>query len=177
MRKTDVSLNVTLIKNYFHKHRFPTFKDQTYLMKTLFCFLSIVASINSFGQTQDSFIHDGEERNFIYYVPNSWNATSEYPLLIVLHGLTQTGNGIMNITGFNEIAEDNNFVVCYPDGLNNSWNADMNSLNSDVDDIGFVEQLFNYFESNYNTNPLKRYLTGFSNGGYLSHKIASECES
>ena len=38
------------------------------------------------------------------------------PLLIVLHGLTQTkkGNGIMNITGFNEIAEDNNFVVCYP---------------------------------------------------------------
>ena len=49
----------------------------------------------------------------------------------------------MNITGFNEIAEDNNFVVCYPDGLNNSWNADMNSLNSDVDDIGFVEELFN----------------------------------
>ena len=48
----------------------------------------------------------------------------------------------MNITGFNEIAEDNNFVVCYPDGLNNSWNADMNSLNSDVDDIGFVEELF-----------------------------------
>ena len=145
-------------------------------MKTLFFFFSILISFNSFSQTQDSFIHDGEERNFIYYVPNSWNATSEYPLLIVLHGLTQTGNGIMNITGFNEIAEDNNFVVCYPDGLNNSWNADMNSLNSDVDDIGFVEELFNYFESNFNTNPLKRYLTGFSNGGYLSHKIASESE-
>ena len=139
-------------------------------MKTLLFFLSIVATINLIGQTQDSFIHDGEERNFIYYVPNSWNSTSEYPLLIVLHGLTQTGNGIMNITGFNEIAEDNNFVVCYPDGLNNSWNADMNSLNSDVDDNVY------YFESNYNTSPFKRYLTGFSNGGYLSHKIASESE-
>ena len=59
-------------------------------MKTLFFFFSILISFNSFSQTQDSFIHDGEERNFIYYVPNSWNATSEYPLLIVLHGLTQT---------------------------------------------------------------------------------------
>jgi polyhydroxybutyrate depolymerase len=52
----------------------------------------------------------------------------------------------------------------------------MNSVNSDVDDLGFVEELINYFESNLNTNPQKRYLSGFSNGGYLSHKIASESE-
>jgi len=96
------------------------------------------------------------------------------PLLIVLHGLTQTGNGIMDITEFNTIAEDNGFIVCYPDGLNNSWNADMNSLNSEVDDLGFIEALAAYFENNYNTNSRMRYLTGFSNGGFLSHKIASE---
>ena len=145
------------------------------LNKLIFLPLLLI-SINSFGQTQDSFIHDGEERSFTYYIPSGWDASAQYPILIVLHGLTQTGNGIMDITGFNEIAEDHNFIVCYPDGLNNSWNADMNSLNSEVDDIGFIEQLLNYFESNFNTNPLKRYLTGFSNGGYLSHKISSESE-
>jgi len=139
-------------------------------------FLTLLLCFNSFGQIQDSFFHDGEERTFVYYIPDSWNASSEYPLLIVLHGLTQSGNGIMEITGFNEIAEVNDFIVCYPDGLNASWNADMNSVNSDVDDLGFVEELINYFESNLNTNPQKRYLSGFSNGGYLSHKIASESE-
>ena len=139
-------------------------------------FLTLLLCFNSFGQIQDSFFHDGEERTFVYYIPDSWNASSEYPLLIVLHGLTQTGNGIMNIPGFNEIADNNNFIACYPDGLNGSWNADMNSLNSDVDDLGFVEQLINYFETNYNTDSQKRYLTGFSNGGFLSHKIASESE-
>ena len=138
--------------------------------------LFIMLSWKAHAQIQDSFIHGGEQRNFVYYIPSSWNGSSEYPLLIVLHGLTQTGNGIMNITGFNEIAEDNNFVVCYPDGLNNSWNADMNSLNSDVDDLGFIETLVSYFEDNFNTNAQMRYLSGFSNGGFLSHKITSESE-
>ena len=102
------------------------------LNKLIFLPLLLI-SINSFGQTQDSFIHDGEERSFTYYIPSGWDASAQYPILIVLHGLTQTGNGIMDITGFNEIAEDHNFIVCYPDGLNNSWNADMNSLNSELD--------------------------------------------
>jgi len=139
-------------------------------------FLTLLLCFNSFGQIQDSFFHDGEERTFVYYIPDSWNASSEHPLLIVLHGLTQSGNGIMNITGFNDISETDDFIVCYPDGINASWNADMNSLNSEVDDLGFVEELVNYFELNFNTNPRKRYLSGFSNGGFLSHKIASESD-
>lgn len=139
----------------------------------LFCFLSV---FDANAQIQDSYLFDGENRSFVYYTPTSWDASQQLPLLIVLHGLTQTGNGIMNITGFNEIADANNAIVCYPDGLNASWNADMNSLNSEVDDLGFIESLVTYFETNYNTNPYRRYLCGFSNGGYLSHKIASESE-
>ena len=126
------------------------------------------------AQIEDSFVFDGEERSFVYYVPSSWDGVQEYPLLIVLHGLTQSGNGIMNITNFNEIAETNNAIVCYPDGLNASWNADLNPVNAEVDDLGFIESLVIYFETNYNTNPYRRYLCGFSNGGFLSHKIVSE---
>lgn len=144
-------------------------------MHKIFIFFILLTSSSLFkAQTQGSYSMDGEERTFVYYVPSSWDTTQEYPFLIVLHGLTQSGNGIMNITGFNEIAEANNAIVCYPDGLNASWNADMNSLNSEVDDLGFIESLVTYFETNYNTNPYRRYLCGFSNGGYLSHKVSSE---
>jgi len=145
-------------------------------MKRLLFFICCLLYTNGFGQIQDSFMHDGEQRDFVYYTPSTWNINQELPLLIVLHGLTQTGNGIMDITNFNDLAEDNNFIVCYPDGLNGSWNADMNALNSDVDDLGFVEALIGFFELNLNTKSTKRYLSGFSNGGFLSHKIASESD-
>jgi polyhydroxybutyrate depolymerase len=95
--------------------------------------------------------------------------------LILLHGLTQTGAGVMNINGFNDIAEQNNFIVCYPDGINNAWNANMNVSVSTADDKGFIETLAHYFQNNYNTDPRKQYLCGFSNGGFMSHKMA--CES
>ena len=145
-------------------------------MLKIICFLFILITLNSYSQTQGSFMHDGETRDFVYFIPSNWNNENQLPLLIVLHGLTQSGNGIMEITQFNEIAENEGFVVCYPDGLNNSWNADMNSLNSDVDDLGFIESLVSYFEDNFNTNSQMRYLSGFSNGGFLSHKIASESD-
>ena len=99
-------------------------------MKKWFLIFSLAFFSQLEAQIEDSYVFDGEERNFIYYVPSSWDASQDYPLLIVLHGLTQSGNGIMNITGFNEIADANNVVVCYPDGLNASWNADLNNVNA-----------------------------------------------
>ena len=97
------------------------------------------------------------------------------PLLIVLHGLTQDGKGIMDFSGFNDIEEDNNFVVCYPDGLNRAWNANMNVSISQADDIGFIEEITLIMQKKLNTNPSRQYLCGISNGGFMSHKLA--CES
>jgi polyhydroxybutyrate depolymerase len=111
----------------------------------------------------------------VYYTPTNWDNTQQVPLLILLHGLTQTGSGVMDITQFNPIAEQNNFIVVYPDGENFAWNANMNVSISTADDIGFIETLAQHFQNNFSTNPLKQYLVGFSNGGFMSHKIA--CES
>ena len=137
--------------------------------------LSLLVSLTLNAQTNDSFIHNGLTRDFVYYKPSSWTPSESLPLLIVLHGVTQTGSGIMNITGFNSIAESDNFIVCYPDGINASWNADMDIINSQVDDLGFIEELSIYMQNNLNTDPTKQYLTGISNGAFMCHKIL--CES
>ena len=110
-------------------------------MKKLLFTFSIFIHLFVAGQSSTSFEHNGISRNFIYYTPTSWTQGESVPLLFVLHGLTQSGAGIMSITDFNTIAEANNFIVCYPDGLNNSWNADMNITVSQADDIGFIEEL------------------------------------
>lgn len=144
-------------------------------MKIIFTLVIIFFIHIILAQTNGSINHNGLNRTFVFYTPNSWDQSQQLPLLILLHGLTQTGPGVMSITGFNDIAEQNNFIVCYPDGINNAWNANMNVSVSSADDKGFIETLVHYFQDNYNTNPLKQYLCGFSNGGFMSHKMA--CES
>lgn len=133
------------------------------------------AAISGKSQTPSSIVHDGYTRDFIFYTPSNWNPAQQMPLLFVLHGLTQTGSGVMNITQFNQLAEQHGFVVVYPDGMNNAWNANMNLPVSSANDLGFIETLAQYFQNNFGTDPQRQYLVGFSNGGFMSHKIA--CES
>ena len=129
--------------------------------------LIILMSFKGFTQSLVSYDHNGVQRSYNYYVPSTWNITQQVPLLFVLHGLTQTGSGVMDITGFNDIAEENNFIVCYPNGLNESWNANMNITFSSADDKGFLEALTEYFQANFNTDPSRQYLCGFSTGGFM----------
>jgi polyhydroxybutyrate depolymerase len=134
----------------------------------LFCF-----SLKS--QLLQSLNHNGITRTYTYYTPSTWTTADQLPLLVVLHGLTQTGGGVMDITQFNQLAETNNFIVCYPNGINNAWNANMNVSVSSADDKGFIDVLISQFQQNFNTNPNKQYLCGFSNGAFMSYKLA--CES
>lgn len=144
------------------------------MARALFILLIMIPVIG-FTQTLETFDHNGVQRSYNYYVPTTWNNAQQVPLLFVLHGLTQTGSGVMDITGFNDIAEQNNFIVCYPNGLNESWNANMNVTFSSADDKGFLEELTAYFQTNFNTDPSRQYLCGFSTGGFMSHKMV--CES
>lgn len=140
----------------------------------LYLFLSIF-SFKYKCQVLQSFNHNGVDRVYFYYVPSDYSTDQSLPLLLVLHGLTQTGGGVMDITNFNEIAEQEKFIAVYPSGLSNAWNANMNVSVSTADDKGFLEALISYFQQNFNTNPYQQYLCGFSNGAFMSHKMA--CES
>ena len=148
---------------------------QSNWLQILWIFWGFLFTIHIEAQTNASLTHDGIQRTFVYYVPSSWTPTASSPLMLVLHGLTQTGAGVMDITQFNTIAEANHFIVCYPDGINNAWNANMNITVSSADDLGFIEALANHFQTQWHTDPAKQYLVGFSNGGFMSHKLA--CES
>lgn len=144
------------------------------IKKFLFCCL-FICQLSVSSQVNSTLLHDGITRSFVYYTPSNWTTGQQVPLLILLHGLTQTGAGVMDITQFNSIAEQDNFIVVFPDGLNFAWNANMNLTVSTADDLGFIEALAQHFQTNFGTNPLRQYLVGFSNGGFMSHKIA--CES
>lgn len=145
----------------------------------VFCFFQILICFSTlricYAQQLESFNHNGEIRTYNLFIPTGWDNSENLPLLMVLHGLTQTGSGVMEITNFNAIAQQDNFIVCYPSGLNNAWNANMNVSISNADDIGFLENLISTLSSQYNLDQSRIYFCGFSNGGFMSMKML--CES
>ena len=139
---------------------------------TLFSFLLCFVAGNA--QTNGAFTHNGSTRTFIIYVPSTYNPNTPVPLVLVLHGLTMSGNSIMSVTGFNTLAETNHFIAVYPDGLNNDWNFG-GTGSSNTDDVSFLNALIDSMATHYNIAPDKLYSCGFSAGGFMSYRMA--CES
>lgn len=137
--------------------------------------LSLAFAVNTFAQVDATIDLNGTSRSYTYYVPANLPANQAVPLVFVLHGTTQTGNGIMDISNFNELADANQFVVVYPDGVGNAWNVGIGAAGSDADDLGFIELLVETFTNNYNIDSSRLYSCGFSAGGYMSYRLA--CES
>src|SRR5690349_14755863 len=59
----------------------------------------------------------GVTRSFTAALP----ATRPAPLVIVLHGGTQTGTDMIARTSWPQVARTEHFGVVFPDGLNRAW--------------------------------------------------------
>jgi polyhydroxybutyrate depolymerase len=97
------------------------------------------------------------------------------PLVIVLHGNTQTGADMVTRTAWPTVAKRENFAVVFPDGLNHSW-ADLRPDNlragrvppHGTDDVAFITKLAEKFIADGSADPKRIYITGISNGGAMT---------
>lgn len=116
----------------------------------------------------------GRDRSFIVYRPDI-AADKELPVVFCFHGFTQTGQAMMNYSGFNTLADTYFFMVVYPNGLNFSWNIGQNQPGaSTADDVQFTLDIIDFLKENFRIDTKKIYATGFSNGGFFSFKLACE---
>lgn len=130
-----------------------------------------------------SFNHGGYNRPYLVHLPTGYNAANEYSLIIAFHGGLGKGSQLENQSLLSEKADEEGFIVVYPDGVPFSilnirtWNAGQccgGAMENDVDDVGFVEDLVDTLKNNYNIAAGKVYGTGMSNGGFLCYRIACE---
>ena len=121
----------------------------------------------------DSIIHNGVYRQFITYIPDSYDPLFEIPLLFNLHGKSQTAYGSMLYSDFRPISDTAIFMITYPQGLlDNTGDTHWNYGQSSVDDIGFLSSLYNHLITNYNIDTKRVYSSGMSNGGAMSYYLA-----
>ena len=133
-------------------------------------FIITFSSIQSQTTTIDSIFYDGLWRNYRLFLPNGFNTISQHPLVFNLHGYGSNAFEQEIYSGFDAVADTANVIVCYPNGLNNSWNA----FNRSPDDIGFIDTLITVLQNKYNINLNRLYSTGMSNGGFMSNYLACE---
>lgn len=139
---------------------------------TAFIALFFVATSSVFAQSTYTFEHNGINRTYILYLPQS--ATVEaMPLMLALHGFTQNGQTMMTLSNFNALAEAHQFVVAYPYGVNTSWNVGV-AGGSGADDVGFLLALIDTIATKANIDQSRVYASGFSNGGFMSYRLACE---
>jgi len=97
------------------------------------------------------------------------------PLVVVLHGNTQTGADMITRTAWPAVARREGFAVVFPDGLNHSW-ADLrpNNLRAGrvpphgTDDVAFIVKLAEKLVADGIADPKRIYVTGISNGGAMT---------
>jgi polyhydroxybutyrate depolymerase len=120
--------------------------------------------------------HDGQTREYLVHVPESYEGDTAVPLVLDLHGLTSSAGQQAALSGWRDKADEVGFIVVHPEGLNASWNGgDLccgNSRAAGVDDEGFMRAIVERLKSDACIDPKRVYATGLSNGGAMAHLLA-----
>ena len=122
-------------------------------------------------------LHDGLQREYILYIPDSYSPNESTPLLFNFHGYQSNAFEQMNYGDFRPIADTANFLIVHPMGTvdalgNTHWNVGWGT--STTDDLGFASALIDSLVIDYNIDTDRIYSTGMSNGGFMSYLLACE---
>ena len=122
---------------------------------------------------------DGETREYLIYIPNSYDTIKSVPLLLNFHGFGGSANEFMNDADMRSLAASYSFILVYPQGSSldgfSHWNACPigGDNKSDADDFGFVEAIIKKVSSQYNIDVERIYSAGYSNGGMMAYGLAN----
>ena len=112
----------------------------------------------------------GDERSYIGIVPVTPLAGA--PLLVMLHPLATSNVAMANLTRVGRLAAQDGAVVVLPLGENGTWHDDPST--SGPDDVGFISSLIGQISQQYQTDPARVYVMGFSEGGFMTERLACE---
>ena len=138
--------------------------------------VDVIIDDTSWTQKEFTTNHGGLNRKYILYKPKNFSENA--PLVMILHGYTSNNNNILTYSKMNTIADQNGFMVCYPQGLitpltgQTHWNANLQM--SDVNDIEFLSDLASTVQQQFKTSKDNVFVAGMSNGGFMSYTLGCE---
>jgi polyhydroxybutyrate depolymerase len=125
------------------------------------------------GDTNTTIQVGGTSRSYILHVPSGVTGQAPVPLVLDFHPILSTGSYEETNSGYKALADQEGFVVAFPNGIDNAWNVGPCCTTSrTVDDLGFAKGIVTEIEKGGCIDPKRVYAVGYSMGGGLSHYLA-----
>lgn len=121
----------------------------------------------------DSVMWQGRQRTFHVHVPHSYTGRQALPLVLAFHGYQMTGTLMRAVSVLDMTAEQNGFIVVFPDGVDRRW-GDAPFNETGIDDVGFTDAMLKKLTRDLKIDERRVYACGISNGGKFVQKLACE---
>lgn len=119
-------------------------------------------------------VSSGEKREYLLYVPRSYDASKPVPLVISLHGAGGWPVQQMQLSGWSRLAEREGFIVVCPAGTAGFgpriWHT--GNERGATRDVRFISDLIDKLEREYHIDRERIYVNGLSNGGGMSFVLS-----
>ncbi|MES1240424.1 MAG: PHB depolymerase family esterase [Acidobacteriota bacterium] len=124
------------------------------------------------NRTSGAMVLSGQRREYLLYVPSSYDRSQPAPLVISLHGGGGWPAHQRDTSGWNRLAESQGFLVVYPagSGAPRAWSVDHGT--GLQDDVRFISELIDTLEAAYNIDPARIYANGLSNGAGMAFVLS-----
>ena len=131
---------------------------------------------NSYSQTQQNrtMFFDGNNREYLIYVPAIYDGSEAYPLMFSFHGGGGTSNDFININDMRSVADTAGFIAVYPQAAvdpNDGSNAWLHKAPTSHDDVFFIEAIIDTLSNDFFIDNDRVYACGYSEGGIFSYEL------
>ena len=133
---------------------------------TAFAYFSIM------DKTNGTIVSSGQTRRYLLYVPKTYDRSKATPLVISMHPAMTWPAVEMNISRWNQVADEHGFIVVYPAGTGFPKEWHMNRETVLPKDVTFISDLIDKLEAEYNIDPTRIYADGLSNGGGMAFAVS-----
>lgn len=133
-------------------------------------FTQNITKIDDFGENK------GNLKMYTYF-PENLPSNQKIPLVLVLHGCTQSAHQIAKETGWNKLADSLHFIVVYPEQkqINNvtkCFNFFIGYMaKKDQGEVASIRQMIDYCFNHYKIDRAQVFITGMSAGGGMSNAM------
>ena len=115
----------------------------------------------------------GVDRSYRVHKPTG--LADPAPLVVMLHGAFGDAEQAENSYGWDQLADSAKFVVAYPNGVGQTWNAHGccgKAASENIDDLGFITTMVKEISAVLPIDPSRVYAAGISNGGIMTYALA-----
>ena len=153
----------------------PLIQFNIFVFKLIVVLFGALFSLIAFAeQTQQVINFEGLSRSYNLFIPDNIKSDTQLPLVVVLHGRTGTSQRMADLSDFNTRAEQHDFAVAYPQGLQNQWNYlhGISGYRPQPNDSEFLVKVIEQISNTHPVDNQRIFIAGISNGGFMAQRLA-----